>query len=419
MRISSFIAQFFFIACVVVSCDTKNSVEPLYKQYFIKYYGEDGDQEGADFVVNSDETVIILGTSTFGQSKRIYLVKVDPEGNEIWKKTFGSLTNEIGMDIEPITAGPDAGNFVVMSNVSRGVDAFDIRLTIINTNGDSLKSTLFNQLASQTGKTVTPISDGGYFIAGKTTDTNPNDAANANLPPPNIDTEDLLVIRLKDDFTYIQSDVNRIGGSYEGSAVKIFQEGSLFYFAGYADELRKDNPADNAYEHNILFRKFIDNPSGVATLYSGSDSQHEIINAIAKSPSGAFMAVGFQRDPGGNKLLYVASVTNNFGAVPYQGAITDTGNQHEGIAVAPSGESKFLVLTNEFNAVLNRDIYLRKMNITFNKEFEVRFGSPNNDDTASAVTELPNGDILVLGTMHLTNQKKIALIKLNSAGKFE
>ena len=50
----------------------------------------------------------------------------------------------------------------------------------------------------------------------------------------------------------------------------------------------------------------------------------------------------------------------------------------------------------------------------------VSFGG-DGDDTAAAVAELPDGHIMVLGTMQLGNppaQFKITLIKLNSNGKF-
>lgn len=408
-----------FLLIGVVSCDTKNSVEPVYQQYFIKYYGQDGDQEANDFTVNSDGTIIIIGTSTFGINKRLYLLKVDPEGNEIWKKQLGSPTNEFAKDIEPILNGPDAGNFVIVSNVAKSNVDFDIRLTVINTNGDSLKSTLFNFLQSQEGRSITPLSDGGYFLSGKTKDTDSN--ANADLPITSPDIEDILIVRFQSDFGYSQSDVYRIGNSYRGTAQKIFQSGSQFFYAGSSDELTPGNTVDVTFESNLFFRIFTASPDIVSTKYSGESTLNETISSICKSPSGPFMAVGTQSDlTGTNKQLYVTIITTNFVVMAIQkdSLLIDGGSQREAVAVAPSGDFSFLVLANEFNAVGIRDIYLRKTNVQLGNEFEVRFGAPNNDDIGSAVAELPNGDILILGTMSLTNQKKIALIKLRSNGQF-
>jgi hypothetical protein len=353
----------------------------------------------------------------------MYVVKADAEGNQVWSKTFGSSADEFPQDIEPITSGPDAGNFVILSNVGRSADGYDIRLTVINANGDSLKSTLFTLFESQEGRCVTPLSDGGYFIAGKTTDTDTDATSlNAGLPDPSADQEDLLVIRLRSDFSNTLSDVNRIGGSYVGTAVKVFQDGNQFYYTGDSDALTGGNLPDNGtFEPNFFFRTFQNNPGSVSSLYSGSITLHEKLKAIARSPSGLFMAVGTQTDAqGGNRQLFATVINSNFSTIQQAGNINDGGPQREAVAIAPSGAggTSFLVLANEFNAAFNRDIYLRKMNVLFDKEFEVKFGGTNNDDTGSAVAELANGDILILGTMQITNQKKIALIKLRSNGQF-
>jgi hypothetical protein len=46
-------------------------------------------------------------------------------------------------------------------------------------------------------------------------------------------------------------------------------------------------------------------------------------------------------------------------------------------------------------------------------------GSEDEDDTAAAVAELPDGKIVILGTMGLTdNQFKMAFIKVNRTGQF-
>ena len=74
-----------------LSCDTAADFEDDFKKYFIKYYGEDGDQEAVDFVINDDGTVLLLGNtiSPDGQ-KKISLLKVDAEGNVKWQKKICS-----------------------------------------------------------------------------------------------------------------------------------------------------------------------------------------------------------------------------------------------------------------------------------------------------------------------------------------
>ncbi len=421
MRKLEHVLMVLILALGYYACDAPGNVNPVFQQYFIKYYGDDGDQEGSDFVVNADGSIILLGSSTLGQQRRMYVVKVDAEGNELWKKTFGSGAQEFSQDIEPITHGPDAGNFVILSNVQNGNvvnnrEGFDIRLTVINSNGDSLKSVLINPLMSQRGFGITPIGDGGYFLAGRTIDTDTGNPANASLQDPSSDEEDLLIIKLQSDFTYSSFDVSRIGGSYFGSAIKVFQQGSSFLYAGFSDEI---TGAEFNYEKNFIFRSFVDNPNSVSTFYTGTASSHEEMAAIARSPSGIFMAVGTQtNESGGDRQLFLSAVASNFSAALKEGTMSGLSGQTEGTAIAPSGAGKFIVLGNAINTVGNRDIYISKINFFFEKDFELTFGSPGNNDTGSAVAELPNGDILLLGTMELTSQKKMVLIKLRSNGSF-
>ena len=400
-----------------VSCDTESTVDPVYKDTFIKYYGEDGDQEGKDLVVNNDGTIIILGTSTSpGGLKRMYLAKTDGEGTIIWERKLGEISrDEIAQDIEPIIAGPDAGNYIVMSSVVKSIaDSLAIRLTIVSPDGDSLKSELINRYESQSGKSITPLSDGTYFISG-----NVLNADTLNVDLPIFDIEDVLVIRVPSSLAPNPvGDYFRIGLSSLGSGVKIFEGSSPdFYYAGYSDELIGSESVATDYELNFVFRKFITDPSSVSSVYAGDPGieDNEEMSSIAKSGSGlSYLAVGTRTDGSGNKTIVASTANVNFTAAnSMQNLLVGA----EGISASASGATSFLVVGNKINPG-GRDIWLSKVDITLNSIFAVTFGGSNNDDTASAVAELPNGDIVVLGTMELTNQKKIALIKLKSNGGF-
>jgi len=45
-------------------------------------------------------------------------------------------------------------------------------------------------------------------------------------------------------------------------------------------------------------------------------------------------------------------------------------------------------------------------------------GSKGDDENGSALAELPNGDIVVVGTVNLINQHKLILMKVNNKGVF-
>ncbi|MFZ2906350.1 MAG: hypothetical protein WAZ98_09120 [Cyclobacteriaceae bacterium] len=396
-----------FTLCVLVSaCDTSSSVDPVFKSHFIKYYGGDGDQEATDVLIVGD-SILILGTSSIGLTKRIYLAKTDLEGNLGWEKTFGSMyAEEIAQDVELIIGGMDAGRLAVVSNVKKNAqDSAAFRLTIVGLNGDSVKSVLFNQLQSQRAKSVTPLSGGDYFLTGNTTDV----TINPGLPS---DLEDVIAVRLQSDLSVASLDT--IGSSSIGSGIKIFEGSGIFYYAGYSDELTDLMGPDLQYESNFCFRSFNSVPPGTPKGYSGNDSDQEYLSFVAKSNIiNNYLAVGTQTISGSSKL-YVSLLNSNF-TVARENAIQEN---TEGVAACSSGVN-FLVVGNKIKAGGNRNIWVAKVNTSLAITLgPIEFGGTNNDDTASAVAELPNGDIIVVGTMSLVNQKKIALIKLKANGEF-
>ncbi len=399
----------FLLSLLLITCDTKNNVEPTFKDYFIRYYGEDGNHEAKDLVVATDG-IIILGTETLGLSNRVYLVKTDFSGTVIWNKTLGSATNAVAQDIELIPNGPDAGNFAVLANVRKAnVDSLAIQLTIISSDGDSLKSLLISRYESQEGKSVTPLLDGGYFITGKVLNA---DTINVELPIP--DFEDTFVGRIDENLQPVE--YIRIGSASIGSGVKIFQSGSVFHFARYSDELIG---VDSEYESNFIFNSFISDPrSPFESGYGGSPTLNEQMVSAALSTFNRYVAIGTQSDLDNlNKRVYAVALSG-FPGIALEQVILSGQNDYEAVYVA-AGATRFLVLANESNASGFRDIYFRKMDGFLETEFDLRFGAPNNDDRGAAVAELPNGDILILGTMELAGQQdKIALIKVRADGTF-
>lgn len=411
------------VSLSLFTCDTKNNIDPAFKNYFIKFYGGDGNHEAKDFVVGNDGSVIILGTVTFGQlvqTKRIYLVKTDADGRELWNKTLGSDFNEEAADIEPIMGGPDAGNYLVLSNFDVAVDRKNVRLTVINSNGDSLKSYTYSQYLSLKGLSVTSIPSGIFYLSGLTTDIDAGSDKNVLLTTPPPILEDYLIIRLRNDYT-IEFD-DRIGGSYEGSAVKVVPSGSSFVYAAYSDELTSGNlPDNNEHEHNLIFRLFAGNPSGAAvSMFSGSLSLDEKMVAFSDKPLlNTFCAIGTQSDfNGANRKAYATVVSSSLSSIIAEGVILSGANEYEGAAVT-AASTAYLILANEINPAGNRDIVFVKMSTGLVPEFTVKFGAIDNDDRGVAVAELPTGDLLILGTMKLAaEQDKIALIKLRSNGTF-
>ncbi|MFN8334298.1 MAG: hypothetical protein U0U09_04170 [Cyclobacteriaceae bacterium] len=394
-----------------LSCETNGPDD--YKNYFVKYYGGDGHQEAKDFVVNDDGSIIMLGTSIDGDDiTRLYLVKTDIEGNVIWQRKIGS-TAERAQDIELITSGPDAGKVILLSNIKKNsADSTAIRLTVVNQDGDSLKSKLFNQLESQRASSVTALTGGGYYVVGNTTDTDA--ALNTDLPFGVTDIEDELVIKFEADWN--TSTFYQIGRSSIGSGIKVFQVGSEFYYAGYWDAIELPTGAN---ESNFFFRRFLDNPNSVSTLYVGDKIDDEFLTGIAKGFAGSYLAVGTKVTT--SKSIVAAKINSSFSSA---GSVQTILQNAESVSITSSISGGYLIVGNQIGVGNVRDIVLVYVDAdgivdtSKGQSSKEKFGASNNDDVASNVYELQNGDILILGTMELVNQKKMALIKIKANGSF-
>lgn len=405
------------LSLLLITCDTKNNVEPTFKNYFIRYYGEDGSHEAKDFVLTNDGGVIIIGTITVGQSQRLYALKTDLAGNQLWSKTFGSITNERAQDIEPIISGTDAGNFAVLSNfVKPAVDSLSMRLTIISTNGDSLKSFIVNIFESQEGSSVTPLQNGDYLIAGKVSNA---DTLNAELPGV-IDREDLLTVRINSSLSSV-TEFDRVGRSSEGSNVKIFEAGNYQYTVGYSNESIAGTATAVEDGPNFFFRSLGPLPTpDLVTDYAGTASERQVLRSVSRTSSGLLFAVGDQSDLSDNlasSRVFAARAVGTIASVDRSRVIF--GSTAQAVAITSSGSFDQLVVLNAIQSSGQRDIVLLKINIELDEVLRITFGAINNDDRGAAVAELPNGDILILGTMELAGQQdKIALIKVRANGSF-
>src|SRR5688500_17515438 len=106
-----------FLTCA--SCDTDKNINAPDESFFIKYNGLDGDQSAADLGV-VDDGILLLGTSQLGSVKKIYLVKIDFEGNVLWQKLLGGGA-DVARDIEPT----NNGNYVILSTFEKTADDHD------------------------------------------------------------------------------------------------------------------------------------------------------------------------------------------------------------------------------------------------------------------------------------------------------
>jgi hypothetical protein len=422
----------FSVTVAVLSCETEATVDPVYKEYFIKYYGGDGNQVAKDFVIDEEnEFITMVGTSIEPEGgRRIYLVKADFTGRVIWAKKLGT-DRETARDIEIFNGGQFNGKYMILTNTRKvDSDSTDIKVLVVNSDGKAIDSTsYFNKYPTQFAYSLTPVSDGGFVIAG-----NADSIALDDIDPRYDDQKDNLSLRYGqglNDFGDLW--LSSFGGEPYAMGVKIIQPSSSvtnFLFAGSSNgylPATAEGP-DNNLDMNFYFR-YLDGtgfPPGTA-FYSGHPRSSEVLAGIARSASGTYMAAGTQTDTDGS-FLYVCNFSGSF--APSSDFIIDGGRiTHKSIAdlninwqcvgITPSKEqNKFWVLGNVSRSA-GQNIWVSKTNTNNDSEIDFEFGGTNNDDTGSAIKELSNGDLLILGTMELVNQTKMALIKVRPNGSFK
>lgn len=395
-----------------------------YKDHFVKYYGGDGDQEAADFILDGG-TLFMAGTSIVpnpegGQSRRIYIVKADLEGNTSWSKTIGEHTENV-RDIDVFKSGTNAGNYMILSNLERGdTDTTSVKVLIVNPQGQPVDSIIFNGFLTQFGNSITALSDGGFVVVGNADGSAfGSDNNDSNF----IDEKDILSLRYDQNLNLLNPPWKY---SFEGEpyamGVKIFEPTpGQYIYAGYSDELVPPTMTeiDVFYDKNFFFTKLSATGDPVGSpLYSG-DRLNEYLAGITRSSAGFYMAVGTQVD-GNDSRLFACTINSFFQGLLNEGKVIDgdTPDQAEAVAITKSNDPNyFWVLGNEILGG-GRNIWVGKVNADLSADISFTFGGANNDDTGSAIIELPNGDVLILATMQLVNQKKMALIKVNANGQF-
>jgi len=407
----------FVAAIVLFSCDTDRNVTPPYTDYFLKYYGEDGNQQAVDMVVNDDNTFILLGSSSVGQG--IILLKADENGKTLWTKKLGGST-DIPIDIEPTLDG----KFVVLSNYQRSAGNLDITLIRVDGDGNKIDSVSHGTSANDYATSVTAVSDGGFIIAGKT---------EYNPQPPN--RKSLFMhfrcnssLVFYDDQSGLWHDIDGYGtdaiaGDING-CTKVYQNSSnSFYVFGYSNAL---TPSNTNNKIQLIYYQLTNEGDQAGVNFLGmpdNDMQSAFVSYVPPALlEGYFVVSTIDKGSSASKLrvskLKAPLHSTGISDAQFDQNVLGT-LRLEGISAAPSytAPEGYLVVANQTDDKDQTRILLTKVNQSGDELWSTGYGA-NKNDLAAAVAELPNGKIVVLCTIQLDVQTKMALLKLNSTGQF-
>ena len=415
---------FTWLLCVIFfilagSCDTKSNVEFPGNNFFMKLYGGDGDQSGVDFIALDDGNYLLLGNSESGSAKRIFLVLTDPFGNQIWEKKLGGFS-ETANDIEPLSNG----NFIILSTFQQSVDNTDIKLIRIRPDGSKIDSVMYGFSENDNAQSVTVLSDGGFIVTGSTL----HDEGDFNPEDPDA-FSNIFHFRCDANLFFDNSNWREYYGNtgvYD-AGTKVFENANRFYVFGYSNKLHIGNDLGKM---NLQYYEI---DAGAVT---GSDeafvgdfdqeTRSAFVTQVPPELGGGFFILGTKTSNTGVITMHVAKLRSDVSFKPtdilLDEAIDPDGRTLTAVSAAPAvvaGEGYFL-LGNELRTDGFTNIWLAKINQGAVKQWSVSLGSEGEDDRAATVKELSDGKIIVLGTVGLgDHQRKMALFKLNSAGRLQ
>lgn len=422
-----------FLLVFAMACDTSVNIKDPNDTHFIKFYGGDGDQTGADFVALPDGSFVLFGTtkpSGAGMTSDWYLVKTDQKGNIIWEKTFGTPNEDEARDIE-LT---NDNRLVLVGNTYKTSTNRDILIMTVSLDGTLLKSAsapIYTTAGVDPGEdedaaSVTQLTD-GFIVAGSTTlkthaGSGPRDAINMRF------NNDLTLYTLNG---WPISQVNGYGQDEVSRKIFPLQDGTFAVF-GYSN-----TPTPQQLVSNYNFWYFILGTTGTSSAAKiiGDQTEDERLNSVSMIPQalgGGYFLSGLTTNATGtqdfkiSKLRQSLDFTNLFTPdVLYNSSLSirlGTGLPETAQGFSNSN-GNYYVLSNENAVSNNQDWVLTKGTLVDGLKLwtlPIVFGGEGLD-TSGTVKDLPDGSVVMIGTMRTgkpdVGEFKMTLIKTNADGK--
>jgi hypothetical protein len=289
--------------------------------YWKKTYGRANWDEAKSITPTTDGNFVVVGGTynLAGTGEDAYLLKIKPNGDTIWTKTYGRA-NEDWVSASAIVPTPE-GNFLVVGNIYIvGTATNAIYLLKINPNGDTLWTKMYGRAYWDEASAIAPTSDGNFIVAGFR-------AYNSNTLQ-----SDVILLKLKPDGDTIWT--KTYVGDYCNRAYAIIptQDGN-FLVAG--------SSAPPAAFNDVYLLKIKPNGDTLWTKTYGGTSE-DLAFSIVLVPDGNFIVAGYTSSYGaGNWEVYLLKIT------PYGDTLwtkTYGGTNDEFVsAITTAGDGNFIV----------------------------------------------------------------------------
>jgi len=388
---------------IFLGCDTESNIEPRDTNFFVKYYGESGNQFGTEVKALIDGYIIVGSSDSSGVNSDIFVVRTDLQGNELWNNTFGRDANDVGQAIAETATG-----FVVVGNSENSLGNMDMLVLTIDASGTEMNRRVLGDPSfnDEAVEVIVTQSD-NIMIAGASSNT-------AILPDGAGGTFDFYFPQLQSDLTPVPNWTGRYGFSGEDRAVSVRQKADGdFIFLGTTD---KDQPegSDKAQSNMILFQVTQQGLPNTSDVTFGT-SENESASGVANTSDGGFLLVGSSVSENTSKIFLSRvrqdnSVVGNYVISTIKGRVS-------GESVYESQGGGYIVI-GDVSTNTGTNIYMTRTTNEGAVLWERTFGN-SGDNKAGGVLQLEDGSYIFTGSITLDNQSKICLIKTNVNGDLQ
>ena len=141
--------------------------DPRGDTLWTKSYGGIKDDWAGEIIQTSDSGYLIVGyTKNYGPgTDAVYLIKINPDGDSTWTRSFGGLGPDFGNSVKETN---DGGYIIGGITFSFGAGGFDYYLIRTDFKGDTLWTKTYGGIADELLQSIEPTKDGGFILFGVT-----------------------------------------------------------------------------------------------------------------------------------------------------------------------------------------------------------------------------------------------------------
>lgn len=267
-------------------------IDPNGNTAWEKSYGGSGADRIEAAYENPDGTIIAVGASdSDGTNSQFFLIKTTSAGDTIWTRKIGGSAFEYGNMVKPTS---DGGYIIVGQTFSYGAGSGDYYMVKTDGNGDTTWTKTFGGANLDEAKNVRQTADGGYIITGDAEMIFAGD-------------QDIYIVKTDANGNISWTKTYRGNDKDISKMIEQTPDGG-YIVAGITRSFGQSGPPDwwvlktNSTGDTLWTR-----------MYGGSSNEH--LYAIKPEPGGSYIAVGHSASYGNNEQVYLMKL-NSQGDAP-------------------------------------------------------------------------------------------------------